>query len=120
MNITQGKQRAVILGLMETYGVSTILQNILPYTSDPDLSLSIALSALDLDRELWIRSQPILVPDPETDINQMAFEITGGLNVIINRARMEGDSIVPRFGIPLSQIISQTRDILNSLPETFD
>ena len=113
MNIISGKERVVIITLMDTYGVSTILQSIFPYIKDQGLSVSVAQSALGLDKELWVRSLPIVEIDPETDPNLMAFNILGGIDVLINRMKIEGEYIVPRFGaLPL-----EIGDNLDSFPE---
>ena len=102
MNIESGQEQVAIITLMDIYGISTILQSILPHVQDRKLSLSIALSALHLDRELWIRSLPIMEINPETDLNLMAFNIAEGIDVVINRMKMENGYIVPRFGaLPL-------------------
>jgi len=98
MNITSGKERAVIITLMDIYGVSTILQSIFPHVVGQTMSIAIALSALALDKELWIRSLPIMKIDPETDLNLMAFNISEGIDVLINRMKIENGYIVPKYG----------------------
>ncbi len=116
MNIIIGKERAVIITLMDTYGVSTILQSIFPYVTDANLSASVASSALVLDKELWVRSLPIMEVDPETDLNIMAFNVAEGIDVMINRMKMENGYIVPRFGaMPL-----EVGDPLHAFPETLN
>lgn len=99
MSIYQSKARAVIAASIDLYGSHTIIHQVLPHITDINTYIAITLSILDWDREMWIRSMPIGISDPESDPNQMAYNVEPGIDVLITRTKMEGWEIVPRFEI---------------------